>query len=294
TACAGLVGAKTDNGIGMAGACPECSLLCVRLLPAKEDQGVPMSADIDAFEFARKEGASVVSNSWGFAQAQPAPAPLRTLLEMLYDDARDGRGTLVVFAAGNENRTIQANELAAVRGVLTVGAINNFDEAAPFSNSGASLGITAPAGTYTTDIAGPNGMDDGDYSSSFGGTSSACPVVAGLAGLVMSASKDLSAADVHDVLQMTARSAPYAEPDSAGHDETYGYGIVDPAAALRKVLGLPDEPEPSDEEDSDGASDKKAGGCAASSAGPDGFAAVALTLGLGMWTRLRRRQRRCV
>ena len=294
TACAGLVAAETDNGIGMAGTCPECSLLCVRLLPGSSDRGVPMSADIGAFDFAMKQGAAVVSNSWGFAESQPAPAPLRALLEKLYDDGRDGRGTLVVFAAGNENREIEANELAAVRGVVTVGAINNFDEAAPFSNSGASLSVTAPAGTYTTDISGSDGMDKGDYSSSFGGTSSACPVVAGIAGLILSASKDITAADARDLLQTTTRSAPFAEPDSAGHDKTYGYGIVDPAAALRKALGLPPEPStPADAGVSDSSKDskEKSGGCAVSSDGGGSAALWMIGLGLWVWTRRQRHLR---
>lgn len=287
TACAGLVGAKTDNAVGMAGVCPECGMLCVRLLPGRDDKAVPVSADVAAFEFARKEGASVVSNSWGFAETQPAPAPLRAVLEMLHDEGRDGLGTLVVFAAGNENRAILANEVAAVRGVLTVGAINNFDEAAPFSNYGASLGVTSPAGTFTTDITGPEGMDDGDYSDLFGGTSSACPVVAGVAGLVMSARKDMSAADVLSLLENTTRIAPYAEPDSRGHDKTYGYGIVDPAAALRMALGVEEEPEPDAKADAGMSKADDSEGCAVAA----GRADVVLLAGmlLCLWSVLRRR-----
>jgi subtilisin family serine protease len=288
TQCAGLVGASTDNGIGMAGVCPECSLLCVRLLPGSDDQGVPVSADIAAFDYALEVGASVVSNSWGFSESLPVPAPLRAVVEKLHDQGRDGRGALVVFAAGNENRLIASNELAAVRGVLTVGATNNFDEATPYSNRGSSLGVTAPAGTSTTDISGPDGMGDGDYTELFGGTSSACPVVAGVAGLVMSARKDMSAADVLELLQQTTRPAPFAQPDSDGHDATYGYGIVDPAAALRSALGVEEEPEPAGKADA-GAGDtaEDSGGCAVAGDAPNAllFAALALCV----WTARRRR-----
>jgi MYXO-CTERM domain-containing protein len=246
----------------------------VRLLPGSDDQGVPVSADVAAFDYAFEAGASVVSNSWGFSESQPAPAALRALLEMLYEDGRDGLGTLVVFAAGNENRLIASNELAAVRGVLTVGAINNFDEAAPFSNRGSSLGVTSPAGTITTDISGPDGMDDGDYTDVFGGTSSACPVVAGVAGLVMSARKDMTAEDVLALLEQTTRIAPYAQPNTEGHDPTYGYGIVDPAAALRRALGVEDEPE-----DKAGAGASESSGCAVTGDSPDALlAAIVLSL----------------
>ncbi|HET8937189.1 MAG TPA: S8 family serine peptidase [Polyangiales bacterium] len=286
TACAGLVGAKTDNGEGMAGVCPECSLLCVRLLSGRDDRAVPVSADIAAFDFSLQQGASVVSNSWGFSETLPAPAPLRAVLEMLHDEGRDGLGTLVVFAAGNENRLIQSNEVAAVRGVLTVGAINNFDEAAPFSNYGASLGVTAPAGTFSTDISGPEGMDDGDYTDSFGGTSSACPVLAGVAGLVMSARKDMSAADALELLEKTTRAAPYAEPDSRGHDKTYGFGIVDPAAALRMALGVKEEPDA----DMTASTADDSGGCAVTTARAD--AVMLLGFLLSLWSLLRRRHAR--
>jgi len=291
TQCAGLVGASTDNGVGMAGVCPECSLLCVRLLPATEDKGVPVSADIAAFDYAFEQGASVVSNSWGFSESQPVPAPLRAVVEKLHNDGRDGLGTLVVFAAGNENRVIASNELAAIRGVLTVGAINTLDEAAQFSNRGASLGVAAPAGTITTDISGADGENDGDYTDLFGGTSSACPVVAGVAGLVMSARKDMSAADVLALLEDTARRAPFAQPGSDGHDVTYGYGIVDPAAALRSALGVEAEPEPEDQADA-GAADsrdktKDSGGCAVAGDAPDTLLLAGIAL--SVWALRRRR-----
>ena len=291
TQCAGLVGAKTDNGIGMAGVCPECSLLCVRLLPGAEDKAVPVSADLAAFDYALEVGASVVSNSWGFSESLPVPAPLRALVELLHDEGRDGLGTLVVFAAGNENRVIESNELAAVRGVLTVGATSNFDEATPFSNRGASVGVTSPAGTITTDISGPDGMDDGDYTDVFGGTSSACPVVAGVAGLVMSARKDMTAADVLELLEETARRAPFAEPDGAGHDPTYGYGIVHPAAALREALGVEEEPESPESKDagvSEGAGKaQESGGCAV--AGDEVGASWLVGIAFAIWVARRRR-----
>jgi len=294
TQCAGLVGASTNNGIGMAGVCPECSLLCVRLLPGSDDKGVPVSADVAAFEYAFEQGASVVSNSWGFSESQPVPAPLRAVIEKLHAEGRDGLGTLVVFAAGNENRVIASNELAAVRGVLTVGAINTLDEAAQFSNRGASVGVTAPAGTITTDISGSDGMDEGDYTDVFGGTSSACPVVAGVAGLVMSARNDMSAADVLALLQETTRPAPFAQPDSAGHDLTYGYGIVDPVAALRSALQVDEEPEPGDKPDAaDGdagtaaRAEAESGGCAVAAGAPD--TTLGLGIALAIWIARRRR-----
>jgi len=238
TACAGIIAAEAGNELGIAGICPECALHCVRLYGQDDKHLVAISADIAAFEYAFDVGAAVVSNSWGFADPMPVPELLRRSLQRLIEDSRGGLGTLVVFAAGNENRELGDDELVAVDGVLNIGAINNFDEAAPFSNFGRSLDLTAPTGTFTTDIAGADGDAPGDYTDLFGGTSSACPVAAGVAALVASADPSLTARDLGALLIASARRAPFAVRDADGHDPIYGYGIVDPVAALREVLGI--------------------------------------------------------
>lgn len=242
TSCAGIVAAATDNNLGVAGACPECTLRCVRLLGGRGTP-VPVSADVAAMNFARDTNAAVVSNSWGFVEAQPVPGPFAMSMEYLYDHGRNEAGTLVVFAAGNDSREITSDELFGVRGVVTVGAINNFDEVAQYSNVGEPLALTAPLGTLTADLTGPAGDDPTDYTANFGGTSSACPVVAGVAALLFSARPTATAAEVRAALLASARPAPFAQPDAMGHDNTYGYGVVDPAGALRRLFG---EPEPVD------------------------------------------------
>jgi subtilisin family serine protease len=231
TACSGIIAAVGNNKIGISGVCPTCSLRCVRLFD-KTHSLVAVSSDVRAFNYAFETEAAVVSNSWGFAEAEPVPNVLRLSIEELLDGGRGGKGALVVFAAGNENREIDDAEIGAIPGVLNVGAINNFDEAAPFSNYGKSLDLTAPTGTLTTDISGPDGADASDYTSLFGGTSSACPVVAGVAALVMTAVPDKTAREIGDALVRSARKAPFASPDANGHDPIYGRGIVDPTAAL--------------------------------------------------------------
>ncbi|MFO0606096.1 MAG: S8 family serine peptidase [Polyangiales bacterium] len=242
TSCAGLVAAATDNATGVAGVCPECTVRCVRLL-AERGRPVPISADVAAMNFALDVGASVVSNSWGFSEAIPVPGAFAAAMEELFDNGRGGRGTLVVFAAGNDNREVTEDELFGVRGVVTVGALNNFDEVAQFSNYGAPLDLTAPTGTLTTDLTGARGESPDDYTATFGGTSSACPIVSGVAALMFSARPTSTAQEVLDALNTSTRPAPFAQPDDAGFDPAYGHGVVDPAAALRRLFG---EPEPVD------------------------------------------------
>jgi serine protease len=248
TACAGLIAAVSDNGEGIAGVCPECRLRCVRLLGAGGGPGgveVPISADVEAFDRQREWGVAVSSNSWGFTERVPVPWALRNAIIALIEEGRNGLGAVVVFAAGNEAREIFPDELYGIENLVTVGAINAFDEAAQFSNLGSVVDLVAPAGSLTTDIAGRDGADPGDYMSLFGGTSSACPIVAGVAGLLVSAAPDKTGAEIVEAIVETARAAPFAEPDANGHDPLYGYGIVDPLAALERlgVIKGPEVPE---------------------------------------------------
>ena len=242
TSCAGLVAAATDNALDTAGTCPECSLRCVRLLGADGTE-IPTSTDVRAYDFVlMHDDVAVVSNSWGFTTSVPAPGPLVDVLNMVQTQGHGGVGALIVFAAGNDARTLQSYELEATPGLVTVGATNEFDEAASFSNMGDCLALVAPTGTLTLDIAGADGEDPGDTTARFGGTSSACPIVAGVAGLMASRRPTMSAADLRAALIATVRPAPFATPDAMGHDPTYGFGIVDPAAALAHIdpAGVPD------------------------------------------------------
>lgn len=235
TACAALAAATTDNELGVAGACPECTFRCVRLLG---EGTTALSADVAAFDFALETNAAVVSNSWGFRDVITVPSALRTIIERTLEEGRGGRGAVVVFAVGNDNRRVQEFELQAIEGVIGVGASNFFDETTAFTNFGRAVDVVAPTGTLTADISGAPGENDGDYTNLFGGTSSSAPIVAGIAGLLLSANPELRSADILNVLHQTAEQSFYAAPGTDGHDDYYGYGVVRPLAALRLVAGM--------------------------------------------------------
>lgn len=239
TACAGIIAAEGNNGIGISGVCPRCTVRCIRML-AERGQMVPVSADVDAFRAARDFDVAVVSNSWGFVQSIPVPAALAMAIREVATRNRGGRGAMVLFAAGNDSRLLATNELYTLPEVITVGAVNNFDELAPFSNRGVALDVVAPTGTFTTDLSGAAGEDPGDYTSLFGGTSAACPVAAGLAALLVSAQPDAGRAELDRWLIGTTRPAPFARPNDAGHDLEYGYGIIEAVRALERATGRED------------------------------------------------------
>jgi subtilisin family serine protease len=205
---------------------------------AERGQSVPVSADVDAMRAALMLDVAVVSNSWGYVNAIPVPQALAIAIEEVATKGRGGRGAIVLFAAGNDNRELLANELYSLPFVVTVGGVNPFDEVAAFSNRGTALDLVAPTGTLTTDLVGSAGEDPSDYTSLFGGTSAACPVAAGVAGLVVSVALDAGRSDVESWLIGTTRRAPFARAPT-GQDLEYGYGIIDAKAAVERAMGTP-------------------------------------------------------
>jgi subtilisin family serine protease len=222
---------------------------------------------------------------------------LEDAINNVFDNGRGGLGALVLFAVGNDDREIANDELPAVRGVLGIGAINNLDSETAFTNYGDAIDLVAPTGTLSTDISGADGYSDKDYTSNFGGTSSACPVAAGAAALVVSAAPEKTSAELYDVLIKTATPAPYAVPDANGHDAVFGYGIIDPTNALKDVLGIQDPPDAgADAGPSPGGAsggDDPDAGCdcatvgARSSSGSSSLAARALAMALALAASVR-------
>lgn len=240
TACAGLAAASTDNGLDVAGACPECSLRCIRLLGG-ESEPSPMSADVLAFDFVlRHDDVAVVSNSWGLSPGVPAPLALVRVIEQVMTRGRGGLGAVVVFAAGNDDVEVRDDEIAAIPGVIAVGATDERQEIRSYSNHGDALAVVAPTGEVTTDLTGADGADGTGVTTTFGGTSSACPIVAGVVGLLASAAPTRTAAELRAALVSTARQPSAARPDALGHDPHFGFGMIDPRAALDEIAPLPD------------------------------------------------------
>ncbi len=123
TACAGIIVSRDQTYPGLA---PECSLVAVRI--AKGDtRGNWIFDDFDtadAIDWAWQEGkADVISNSWG---GGPAVDVISRAITRARTKGRQGKGSVVVFAAGNDNGPI--NFPGTMEDVITVGASNQWDE----------------------------------------------------------------------------------------------------------------------------------------------------------------------
>ncbi|MGI0486071.1 S8 family serine peptidase [Pantanalinema rosaneae CENA516] len=279
TACAGVAVAE-ENGNGSVGVAPGCALMPIRTTGYLGDEDMER-----LFNWAIDKGAAVISCSWG-AAANYFPLSLRVSasLTRAATKGRNGKGCVIVFASGNSNRPINGtvneqgwpnNELrgstqwlngfAIHPDVIAVAASTSLNRKAAYSNWGAEISVCAPSnnapsmvppdaydtyaglGIVTADRTGYEGYDPGNFTSDFGGTSSACPVVAGVAALVLSANPDLTATDVRQILQQTADKIVDQNPDpqlklrkgtyeTSGRSEWFGYGKVNAFKAVQAAV----------------------------------------------------------
>ena len=131
---------------------------------------------------------------------------------------------------------------AAYSPAIAIGASTSFDCQAPYSQFGSKLALVAPSSggdltdaIVTTDRTGPAGYARGNYFAGFGGTSSAAPLAAGVAGLVLSRNPGLSEVQVRRILESSAdKIRPNVSAyDSRGHSDRFGYGRINAKRAIR-------------------------------------------------------------
>lgn len=251
TACAGLAAAVANNDKGLRGIGAGCSLLGIRIAYAESPGAgwtTSNSAITRAIDWAWKNGAWVLSNSWGGGAPSSA---IVNAFERARTQGRGGKGCVIVVAAGNDSGpvTFPGN----LENVLTVSASNEFDEFKSKgsedgetwwgSNFGPEVDVAAPGvHNLTTDISGEGGYSDMDYHLSFNGTSSACPIVAGAVGLLLSAKPDLNEAQARAIVKETADKVG-ALPYAGGRNDQFGNGRLNVLKMLQKVVG-PAQPTP--------------------------------------------------
>jgi hypothetical protein len=238
TAASGVAIAAFNNALGVAGIAPKCRFVPIQLYA--ESTFTPNATEADAFTWAA-DHADVMSNSWGPDNpGTPLPDATRNAIDYANNSGRGGKGTVVLFAAGNENFSTTNNNYCSYSGCIAVAASTNFDVKSSYSNFGPAISVAAcsSGGTRsisTTDVTGSVGYSSGNYTSTFGGTSSACPLAAGVAALILSANPNLTWRQVKRTLEQSAEKIDPAGGayDAFGRSDKYGYGRVNAYAASR-------------------------------------------------------------
>jgi thermitase len=198
THCAGTIAAQAFNGRGIAGVAPSAKIMALRFLNI-HGQGDTANA-IRAIGYAVKMGARILSNSWGSPGDNGlGPIGNHALREAIA--AAGNAGALFIAAAGNGHDGHGYDNDSAVQpiypasfpleNIISVAAIDRFDQLSPFSNWGQkSVHLAAPGvGIYSTMVQNRYGdavADGTGIKISWDGTSMAVPHVAGAAALYWS------------------------------------------------------------------------------------------------------------
>lgn len=290
TPCAGVaIGA--ENGTGIVGAAPGCRFMPVRFDLAADDN---LLYEIFDYVGKRAHVISCSWGPVP-VYAPLSQLVYEQFTQLAHSGGPHGKGCVICFAAGNFNAPLYLpnspafkwrhptygiletkgtilNGNAAHPDVIAVAASTSQNRKAAYSNWGKEISVCAPSdnwhpidpqqrmpgrGIWTTDNEeyGLGFTVNSRYTGHFGGTSSATPLVAGVAALVLSANPELSALDVRRILRESADKIVDDQPDpvlgqrkgsydAGGHSDWFGYGKINAARAVQQAVALLPLPEP--------------------------------------------------
>lgn len=228
THVAGIIAAQADNGVGVAGLASGVEILPIRAL---DETGYGDDAGIaEGILWAVQNDADVINLSLGSPDRDPV---LAAAVESAISS-----GVTVVASSGNDGATgSPISYPAALPGVIAVAATSFGDQKAIFSTSGDYVTVAAPGVSIMSTWPG------GGYAYS-SGTSMSAPFVSASAALVEQ-KLGLKGPALKNRLTSSATDA-----GTPGFDTSFGYGVVDPYAALtdgaprppREGGGLPGSP----------------------------------------------------
>jgi subtilisin family serine protease len=238
TFCAGMVGARHNNGQDGCGSAPACELM---LLASRGDQvgtqatlarTVAYAADprleVPGADVAA--GADVIVSSLGPNGANWA---LTTVLEnaILFAtrQGRRGRGTPIFWASSNgDNVDIGLDEVVSHPNVIAAGRSRR-DDREDDSARGPELDFLAPGVSVTS-------TNSGGGTRTSTGTSYAAPLAAGIGALILSINPDLTAEEVRQIMRDTCDKIGGVAYDAQGHNDDYGFGRVNAFRAVVRAM----------------------------------------------------------
>lgn len=269
--CAGLIAATMNNNEGIAGIAPNC-----RIMPVRIPFGANVH-DIcaDAIDFAVDNGANILSNSWGYSSSNPNLFPV--IVDAITDAIANGRVVVFSAGNTADHNNKNAGYVgfpasSSVNGLIVVGACDRNGSQANYSPTSNIIDVVAPSHraypsqitgetfeVWTIDIPGNTGYnpcnancdapqtqgeqlpDAGNnflsYTGRFGGTSAACPQIAGIAALLLSENPCLTPLEVESIIQQSAQEiGGYTYTN--GRCNEVGFGLANAFIALNNLLNI--------------------------------------------------------
>lgn len=253
TNCAGLIGAVTNNSLGIAGIAGGCRIRSYKVFTSTGSTTTIIQSR--AFDTARVKGIHVISCSWD----ANVSSTLTTAINSCATSGRGGLGAIIFFASGNEGQNVPAYP-AYLPNVVGVGSSTPFDQMkAPGTGNQYSFGsnygedangdidCVTPTIAPTVDIQSTGGDNDssgtaGDYSMVFGGTSASCASAAGVGALVLSINLSQTRTQVIGNLLRGCdkiENVDYSANKTYGKWSSYlGYGRLNAYNSVRLAAGV--------------------------------------------------------
>lgn len=210
TLCSGTAAANGDNGIGVSGVGWNLGHRTMRVTD-NGDGSASLSNLTNAARTAAQAGDKVASVSYSGGTS----GSVNTAGTFIRNT-----GALLIWAAGNSSDTLNGSR---DDDVILVGATTSSDSLAGFSNRGSRVDLAAPGASIRTTSSSGNAA----YSN-VSGTSFACPMTAGLCGLIWSRNPDLTPQEVEQILRDSCDDL-----GAAGVDNTFGYGRINSLRAMQ-------------------------------------------------------------
>ena len=222
THCAGIAAASTDNGVGIASLGFNTSIIPVKCAPDNSaSEGNELPNAYDGVYYAIQAEADIISMSWGGSGS--------TLTGQSLISAANSMGIVLVGAAGNAD-TDSPHYPAAYPEVISVGATNSMDMRTWFSNYGTTIDVMAPGANMLSTLSG-NGNEYGVKS----GTSMACPLVAGLAALVLAENPLFTPNEVRLAIENGCDTIDFLNP---GYEGLLGAGRINAYKTLNEAANI--------------------------------------------------------
>jgi hypothetical protein len=242
--CGGLIGASTNNALGVAGIAYNASVYAVKIgtiINSSGNWNTTGNSISDGIIWAY-QNAHIVSNSNSLGSSSSL---IDNAITNCVTIGRWGKGAPFFSSSGN-NSSSTISYPSSNTNTISVGASTASDSRASFSNYGTGLDIVAPGeNVYSTDIAGTSGYSASDYFL-FSGTSAACPVAAGIMALILSADSTLTQTQARNIIETscektggyTYNSGISGQPNGTWSTNT-GYGRINAYNALLLASNTP-------------------------------------------------------
>ncbi len=272
TACAGVACANGKHQA--AGVAPEASLMPIRFggLGSISEANAfvwaaDKGADIISCSWGPADGAFFNPSDPLHTQLFELFDSTRLAINYAIENGRNGKGCVITWAAGNGNENVFFDGYASYEKVIAIAACNDRGKKSVYSDFGDAVWCCFPSndffvplfnhpapltpGIWTTDRRGEFGYNPGGrknaeniigdakghYTTTFGGTSSACPGVAGIVALILSINPDLNWEQVKEILKNSCEKIDEEGGmyDPKGHSIFYGYGRINAQLAVKNT-----------------------------------------------------------